>query len=381
MMARMEKSDFILGQQMNIPSFWAVHTIEVPYEKRTGKDKALRKRNAKIRRYGWSDDSVEFAKQQAIDRCEEAKKVLLTTGSVKQVEPRGSYAVAGLPIREEVVQKYLDLNCVTTINVYGATCLNSEDVMILDIDNEDLQSAYVQKTYTTSNSAPKDFSLLWALLPPLLLMVSARISGTPIGGGLQIFIIGILVGFFVFLIFYINTRRFKKWFIEQGGPDGMLDSFILPFIDRYPQIVFNIYRTPLGYRLIELNNVYSSNDTTVQCCFDELPVDPQYAQLCQIQNCFRARVTAKPWNIKECEPRIPYRDFWADNSELREREEWLVHYHELAASYAACRFIKQVGTRPSAIADSGKAKTHDYIDDVVALHDELSLSRSALPVG
>jgi hypothetical protein len=58
---------------------------------------------------------------------------------------------------------------------------------------------------------------------------------------------------------------------------------------------YRIYRTFGGWRLMLVNRPVDGIDSFVETEFQRFAVDPFYAQLCRRQKTFRARLTPKPW--------------------------------------------------------------------------------------
>jgi hypothetical protein len=75
-----------------------------------------------------------------------------------------------------------------------------------------------------------------------------------------------------------------------------------------------------------------------------LGVDPMYAQMCFNQNCFRARISPKPWRIGLQRLRQPYSAAWRpEHADLPARREWVDAYERESLAYAACRFVETLG--------------------------------------
>ena len=85
--------------------------------------------------------------------------------------------------------------------------------------------------------------------------------------------------------------------------------------------------------------------------------DPLYVRLCTAQQCFRARLTPKPWRCDAGKPpaRFPFPDGAA---ELRYRE-WVQHYEQASQPYAVCRLL----------GDYGAQTRHPVVTAVLDVHD------------
>jgi hypothetical protein len=97
--------------------------------------------------------------------------------------------------------------------------------------------------------------------------------------------------------------------------------------------------------------------------FVQLGTDPQYAMMCRRQRCFRARVSPKPWRIGISSHLRPRPGVWpVAPQHLPARNQWIAEYERRAGTYAACRFIEQLGS----------STIHPAAAAVRDLHDNLS---------
>ncbi|MDF5717455.1 MAG: hypothetical protein PUP93_27220 [Rhizonema sp. NSF051] len=58
---------------------------------------------------------------------------------------------------------------------------------------------------------------------------------------------------------------------------------------------FEVYRTRNGYRLIEMSRLWEPLSAQSSAVLETLGSDRLYQKLCQVQNCYRARLQKKPW--------------------------------------------------------------------------------------
>ena len=96
--------------------------------------------------------------------------------------------------------------------------------------------------------------------------------------------------------------------------------------------------------------------------------DPLYVQLCKMQQCFRARLTPKPWRMdyQEKMPRWPRQG----PEEQSRFEEWQTYYAKFQAPYATCKFL---GTM-------GPAIVHPQAATIIELHDKMTRCFEPLPL-
>lgn len=146
-----------------------------------------------------------------------------------------------------------------------------------------------------------------------------------------------------------------------GGHKGLALQRIRQFLEKNPTWSLRLYEPPTGLRLIATQRTFDAKDEAVQSLFNAICVDKMYARLCKNQNCFRARLTAKPWRIglHGLKPRRA----WPVSDDLRpSRCAWIEKYERKAAHFAACRFLETLGT---AVIDADVRET-------IELHDQLS---------
>ena len=106
--------------------------------------------------------------------------------------------------------------------------------------------------------------------------------------------------------------------------------------------------------------------------FEQLGTDPVYRRMCSRQNCFRARLTPKPWRIGIGDHMRPRPGVWPLNPEkLSLRRQWTQRYEEKRQGYSACRFLYSLG----------EVAVDPRVDRVVRLHDERCSAFSELPMG
>ncbi len=118
--------------------------------------------------------------------------------------------------------------------------------------------------------------------------------------------------------------------------DGLLDK-----LREYSMDNFRVYQTAAGYRVLLLNRLVEPKDSLVESLFKDLSCDPLYCRLCLAQDCFRARLTPKPWR---CGVKLPGSVFPRQSERAKQRfATWLQSYEKAIPRYAVCRFICDVG--------------------------------------
>jgi hypothetical protein len=336
-----------------VPQYWA--------EGRAAGSMGRRKVTA--RRFGWSDHSQDDAQQMADQRAEEALDRRLRGEKLPTREPKVPYlGASGTPIREEIISRHGQT--IITRNSYGALCLNSPDVMFTDIDLPD----------DPVRNGPRRvlIGLLCLALASTVLLVFFQLwhfgfmsstASTWLGGFIPVSLI--LIGALITANLFVHQVE-KIWkdppWIERAAvrakrADDMIMAMrqaIDAFIANHPDWHLRIYRTPAGLRLLTMHSTFSPSELAVREAFATLGADPSYVALCQAQNCFRARVSPKPWRVGLSKHIKPRPGVWPVKPErLPARAMWVQAYLQASQHYSSCQFIAAVGSslaHPSAIA-------------------------------
>lgn len=288
-----------------------------------------------VKRFGWSDISEAEASDHARARVKEAIGRAEKGQKVRKVDHKVSYNGAeGLPIREEVIERYND--SVLTRNSYGALCLNTPDVLFADID------------FATEPGFRFHIAAL------LLLAALAAIAGWYFASWKTL-----LLMLFPGLLFTSTLAEglFRLQRLFQGGPQRRAMTAIQAFARGHPDWHLRLYRTPMGFRVLVMHKTFRPNAEETARFFREVGADPLYVRMCKNQHCFRARVSPKPWRIGVGRMG-PRPGVWPIKPErMPERRRWVARYRLAAANYSACRFVAKLG---SDVTDP-KA---DYVRDI-----------------
>jgi hypothetical protein len=260
---------------MRIPRFWAV--VE-------GSDTG---RGVFRRVWGWSMTSTAEALTVARERLRSA---LAGPG------PGGYYP--RVPLREPILDELIvegEQLVVVTRNRYGAEVLNTDRVVIADID-------------------------LPEPAPPGGLL--GRIFGRP-------------------------------------DPAPSLEDHVGTVADwarAHPDFGVLVYRTASGLRVF-VTGVAEPTSPQGERILAELGADPVYRELCRNHGTYRARLTPKPWRLprgKRPRDRWPFPD---TEAEWRFRR-WLADYAAAAEGFGVCRLVVTHGPAPSTV-ESLVIRLHD----------------------
>jgi len=247
----------------------------------------------------WSDVSVGEAQRIATDRVREVAE------KVRAGQQLNRYGYGERPMREEIVQGVNNDAgsevAIVTRNLYGALVLNAANAMFIDIDFADKGAA---------GSSSGGFSWGFGKRPP------SREDQ--------------------------HVERITAW------------------TSSHPDVGLRVYRTAAGLRCLITNQTFDPTRSDALDILRAFESDPLYMRLCKAQDCFRARLTPKPWRCNMTTP--PSRFPW-ENSDLEVQYRlWERQYDQASRSYAVCKLIKQLG----------RSEIHPDVAPILKLHDQLT---------
>ena len=121
-----------------------------------------------------------------------------------------------------------------------------------------------------------------------------------------------------------------------------------------------LYRTAAGYRCLVTHRTFEPSAPESLELLRRLGSDPLYVRMCELQECFRARLTPKPWRIELSRP--PARFPWTTDDEEQAVRRWEEAYERASASFSTCALV----------ASFGNPVAHPDVAPILALHDELA---------
>ncbi|MBD2845326.1 hypothetical protein IDH44_09000 [Paenibacillus sp. IB182496] len=262
----------------------------------------------------WSDTSRGEAERAALEAAD-ALALRIRQG---EPLPRG-YTYGERPMREQVLHAHTDRDgrvlYAVTRNSYGALVLNTAQAMFVDVDLEAFEP-----DYTWSQRLKR----LW------------------------------------------DRQSVREARAEQAEAAAMerLEAWLLT---RHAWGV-RVYRTRAGLRYLVTHAPFEPDGREADEMMADLNSDPKYRHLCRVQQCFRARLTPKPWRCGSSRPptAFPF-ESEAEQAHLR---DWVRAYDADRAGWAACRFL---GHR-------GHAFVSDELDPIVRLHDQETRALEDLPL-
>ncbi|MGB3685517.1 MAG: hypothetical protein WA991_06810 [Ornithinimicrobium sp.] len=129
----------------------------------------------------------------------------------------------------------------------------------------------------------------------------------------------------------------------------------------------HVYRTFAGLRVIVTGSNALPTSPEAAEIMAALDTDPVYVTLCATHATYRARLTPKPWRVGRSALRLnwPYDNVHVEKAAQR----WVADYEAKSAGHATCSHIASFGAEPSAIESR-----------VLELHDQRTLARVELPL-
>lgn len=324
---------------MIVPQYWAESRVQ----------HRQRGQQITVRRFGWSDASQDEAQANADQRAAAALQRLLTGEKLIRSEPKVAYNGAdGVPIREEIVSRHGE--AIVTRNSYGARCLNVANALFADVD------FYVWPAYWISPTV---------LAVSVLIAIVVGLFANSIALGAGLVAAGMVLAFGAAKAIQRSLPRLHDQ-VRRAALDRLLR-----FLDQNPAWNLRVYRTPAGLRLLATHQPFAAGDPAVAAFFRAIGADPVYAQMCLHQQCFRARVSPKPWRIGIKQHVKPRPGLWpVPPDRVAARNAWIAAYEDAAQSFAACTYIDSIGS----------GMVHPEVRPIQELHDDLCRATSGLPI-
>lgn len=293
---------------MRIPKYWKLGNFE-----------GIGPQGSRInyQAWGWSDHSPDDALKNGNERAYKAFRKHLHPSKDQQ------YEYADLPIKEEIIDiiKGDDEIARITRNRYGALVINTSRVLFVDID------------------LPKSSSYI----------ADER-------GGLK---------YWLFPSYRRQVNEAWQQALQKAreSREEKAIAAIVSWAMQNPKRSFRMYQTKAGFRLLFTDQLYDPEHELTQQTFTDLNTDPLYVLLTRKQQCFRARLTPKPWrmdmhplSIKHPTTRMYYPKGF---------EQWISEYTKRSQSFAVCQWLRDFGSQPS---------SNMHLDKVIQIHDQYCCS-------
>ncbi|WP_372861877.1 hypothetical protein [Psychrobacter sp.] len=395
---------------MLIPKYWAKHKQRFESLETSSNPS----KQATIKRYGWSDISQMEALSHAKSRVNEAHHRWLAGEDILRRERKEEYNEGNsIPIREEIIDKHdfpeneLSNNSaavtklIVTRNSYGAQVANVDNIAIIDVDNDDLlRHIYLDdynhhgfmSAFLINQSNPASKLKVWVFILVFILIASV-ISWLGLS---WLWLLVVMIGATAYLWQQASVKdkaRAQKYTDNIASLLPYMTDLIKKRVANHPTERFRLYQTPAGFRIIATHDTISPSDELIAEWFEYFHADANYVRLCQAQQCFRARITAKPWRMSEVEDNrlakdIPAKDFWFNfedteversieqrQDELKARKQWIVDYDRFTQGYRACHYVESFAGREASHQLQSVA-----IKALVDWHDRACRVDKALPM-
>jgi hypothetical protein len=266
---------------VRIPRFWVA--VE-------GTDTGPDGRQLFRRAWGWSMSSTADALTVAHEQLRSALANLRSGTRVGGYYPRD-------PLREPILDELLidgEQAYAVTRNRYGAEILNTDRLLIADVDLSELKA---------------------------------------LGGLLR-------------RIF----RRTKPGTDPSAEPAPVVErlDLIANWARANPGLGVIVYRTASGLRVFVTGVDEPATSSLGGKILAELGTDPIYRELCRTHGTFRARLTPKPWRLPHFRGPLGHWPY-ADASTERRFQRWLAKYETISRDYAVCRRLAMHGPAPSTL--------------------------------
>lgn len=281
--------------------------------------------------HGSSSVSVEDAERDARRRMDR----LVAAGGPAQHRGSGLEYYPSRRLPEELLEEVHDedgtLIAAVTRNRYGAAVLNTDALLISDID-----------------------------LPP----EDRRRRGGRSGAGKRPGLLSRLLG---------GRAEGADLPDELGGPGtgerGRAHAEILESIRafgvRHPELGVRAYRTRNGFRLLVSGADAHPASDRARVLMQEVRSDRLYMLLCRVHDTYRARLTPKPWRVAVDR----FTQLGTRTADDPAHRDWVARYRDASAQVAVCRLLEATGPAPS-------AREQRIID----LHDQATRPGSGLPL-
>ena len=272
---------------MQLYSYWARATSTTPDTDGTPLE---------LIAYAGSDDSPATARAHAeVLANERANRLLIGEEIVGQPE---DYPTEGVPIREHVVRRLPDGRggqlAAVTRNHYGCLVLSTARFMIIDVDDSGLQQ--------------EEPAVAWR----------------------------------GFLDFFQNLFRPTPPAPPPLPPRQQLEMRLAAWLQLYPAWNFRLYRTRMGFRLLVTHELLAPDSATAGEVFQAMRADRTYVRMCRRQQCYRARLTPKPWRIGWHRPPNPFP--FDTPAQEQEQQTWQQEYDARRPGFSVCEWLGEYGS-------------------------------------
>ncbi|PHS05158.1 MAG: hypothetical protein COA88_12765 [Kordia sp.] len=134
---------------------------------------------------------------------------------------------------------------------------------------------------------------------------------------------------------------------------------------KYSELGFRVYETFKGYRVLITNKEFNPRSKESKKIMSDFNSDYLYRWLCIKQNCYRARLTPKPYRMKHKAIRVVY----PNRTEIQQKDHlnWVKLYDHNSQQFSSCNLVKEFG----------KTRTNraiEYHDRLTGISNHLKLA-------
>ena len=110
---------------------------------------------------------------------------------------------------------------------------------------------------------------------------------------------------------------------------------------KYSVLGFRVYETKRGYRVLVTNKDFNPRSKESRRMMNDFNSDYLYRWLCVKQNCYRARLTPKPYRIKQKAIKVVFPN--RNNEEQATLTNWIKEYEQKSSRFSTCQLVNQFG--------------------------------------
>lgn len=136
-----------------------------------------------------------------------------------------------------------------------------------------------------------------------------------------------------------ENRGFWSKLFSLKSPEQRLLHAVKQLTSKQKEVSARVYRTARGWRVVVQAPGLTINSPQMSDLFEYLQADALYTRLCLQQQCWRARISPKPFDEN-----LPPFPTLSDSEHAREdMAEWVRVYEQRTAHYAVCRLVAAYG--------------------------------------
>jgi hypothetical protein len=152
---------------------------------------------------------------------------------------------------------------------------------------------------------------------------------------------------------------------ERGRAHAQILESIRDFGRRHPDLGVRAYRTRNGFRLLVSGTGAHPASDRARALMEEVRSDQLYMLLCRVHDTYRARLTPKPWRVGADR----FESLGTRTAADAVHRDWVERYRDASAQVAVCRLLEVTGPAPSALEQQ-----------IIELHDRATRPEAGLPL-